>query len=118
MKRDNLRTRKKEKRDLKTLHMYASVNWYYKSELHFYNDEKDMLKLPKPPRKPVKSKYETLDQHQARVKEWEARLPPPIEGGPRGHHMTQEYYSKTLLPKYIQTVQLARSKNTLEITNW
>lgn len=35
LRRDNLRTRKKETRDLRTLHMDASVNWYYKSELHF-----------------------------------------------------------------------------------
>ncbi|KAF1944320.1 hypothetical protein EJ02DRAFT_510236 [Clathrospora elynae] len=95
----NICTRQKKKRDLRTLHMYALVNWYFKSELEFYNNQKDMLEIPKPPRQPVKSKYETPERHHKRVKEWEAKKPPPIEGGPGGHHMTQDYYSKTLLPK-------------------
>jgi hypothetical protein len=54
----NLRTRKKKKKkDPRTLHFYASVNWYYKSDLSFYNNDKNMLPVPKPPRKPHKSKY-------------------------------------------------------------
>ncbi|KAF1936073.1 hypothetical protein EJ02DRAFT_427849 [Clathrospora elynae] len=32
--------------------------------------------------------------------------------------MTQEYYTKELLPKYITAVQCSRMHNTLEITTW
>ncbi|KAF2825541.1 hypothetical protein CC86DRAFT_323979 [Ophiobolus disseminans] len=53
----NIRTRNKRKATSITLHMYATVNWYFKSPLGFYNDEKDMLKAPKLPPKPRKSKY-------------------------------------------------------------
>jgi hypothetical protein len=49
--------------------MYASINWYFKSPLGFYNNEKDMLKPPKPPPKPRKSKYKISEQHYKRVKE-------------------------------------------------
>ncbi|KAF2818568.1 hypothetical protein CC86DRAFT_433402, partial [Ophiobolus disseminans] len=69
LKQGNIRTQKKRKSSPLTLHMYASVNWKFKSPLGFYNNEKDMLKPPKQPRRPVQSKYETLEQHQKRVKE-------------------------------------------------
>lgn len=82
--------------------MYASINWYFKSPLGFYNDEKDMLKPPKPPPKPRKSKYETPEQHHKRVKEWEATKPPPLEVQGSGHHMTQDYYTSNILPSYIK----------------
>ncbi|KAF2032251.1 hypothetical protein EK21DRAFT_61493, partial [Setomelanomma holmii] len=83
------------------LHMYASVNWYFKSPLRFYNDEVDMLKPLKPPHQSVKSKYETAAQHYEQVKEWEAKLPPPLKVNGSGHHMTQEYYAKNVLLSYI-----------------
>ncbi|KAF1936072.1 hypothetical protein EJ02DRAFT_427848 [Clathrospora elynae] len=93
-----------------------TVNWYFESKLNFYNDDVDMLKMPKPPQRPVKSKYETKEQHHGRVKEWEAKKPLPIERSPGGHHMTQEYYTKELLPKCITAVQRSHMHNTLEIT--
>ena len=74
--------------------MYASVYWWRRSRLNFYNDDVDMLPMPKPPRKPVKSKYETEEEHQSYVKEWVAKKSPPFEGGLGGHHMTHEYYIK------------------------
>ncbi|KAH8711985.1 hypothetical protein GQ44DRAFT_776417 [Phaeosphaeriaceae sp. PMI808] len=76
-----------------------------------------MLPVPKPPPKPRKSKYESISQHQERVKEWEATLPPPIEGEPGGHHMAQEYYTKTLLPEYIQTLHSSRIYSPVQ-TEW
>ncbi|KAF2027155.1 hypothetical protein EK21DRAFT_72610, partial [Setomelanomma holmii] len=90
------------------LHMYASINWYFKSPLGFYNDEKHMLKPPKPPSKLRKSKYEILEQHLIRVKEWEATKPPPLEVQGSGHHMTQENYTSNVLPLYIKWVHEAR----------
>ncbi|KAF2820779.1 hypothetical protein CC86DRAFT_254595, partial [Ophiobolus disseminans] len=99
---------KKRKSSPLTLHMYASVNWIFKSPLGFYNNEKDMLKPPKQPRRPVQSKYEMLEQHQKRVKEWEATLPPPLKVQSSGHHMTQEYYALNVLPQYIKYIHEAR----------
>ncbi|KAF2024078.1 hypothetical protein EK21DRAFT_79495, partial [Setomelanomma holmii] len=97
------------------LHMYASVNWYFKSPLRFYNNEVDMLKPLKPPRWLVKSKYETAAHHYKRVKEWEAKLPPPLEVKGSGHHMTQEYYTKDVLLLYIKWVHEAQLQ---ELQSW
>jgi hypothetical protein len=52
------------------------------------------------------------------VKEWEATLPPPIEGESAGHRMTQKYYTENLLPKYINMVQFSRLHDTLNDTVW
>jgi transposase len=90
--------------------MYASVNWHYKRKHGFYNNEKDMLKPPKPLRCPIKSKYKTAAQHHQRVKDWEATKPSPLEVKSNGHHMTQEYYSIHTLPDYIQAIHEANMK--------
>jgi hypothetical protein len=111
----NLRTRKPRKASFLTLYMYASINRYFKSPLDFYNDEKHMLKPPKPLPKPRKSKYETIQQHHERVKEWEATKPPPLEVQGNGHHMTQDYYTSNILPSYIKWVHEARLR---EPRNW
>lgn len=104
----NLVTRKKKKASSTTVHMYSYMNWYYKGPISFYNDEEEMLKPPKPPRKPRKSKYETQEQYDKRVKQWEATRPPPLEVVGSGHHMTQDYYTKHILPTYIQALHQAR----------
>ncbi|KAF1976691.1 hypothetical protein BU23DRAFT_551616 [Bimuria novae-zelandiae CBS 107.79] len=41
------------------LHMYACVNWDFKLELYFYNDNKEMPTVIKPPPKPCKRIYES-----------------------------------------------------------
>lgn len=46
----------------KAIYIYATVNWYYKLLLEFYNDERDILLTPKPPPKPRKLKYKTNSQ--------------------------------------------------------
>ncbi|KAF2030129.1 hypothetical protein EK21DRAFT_112237 [Setomelanomma holmii] len=106
--RGNVCTQTKRKSTPLTLYMYASVNWYFKSPLRFYNNKVDMLKPPKPPRQLVKSKYETAAQHYKWVKEWEAKLPPPLKVKGSGHHMTQEYYTKNVLLSYIKWVHEAQ----------
>jgi hypothetical protein len=108
LQRGNVRVRKTRKATSLTLHMYAAINWYFKSELNFYNDEKDMLKPPKPPPKPRKSKYESPEQYHERVKQWEATKPPPLEVKGSGHHMTQQYYATNVLPTYIRYIHQAR----------
>jgi hypothetical protein len=95
---------KQRNKSPQTVHMYAYCNWHFRSPLHFYNDEKDMLPKPKPPQKPRKSKYESQEQHDERIKQWEANKPPPVEQDSKGAHMTQAYYTKKLLPEYIKAV--------------
>lgn len=90
-------------------HIAASVSWHHKSPLQFYNDENDPpeIKIPKP-KKPRKSKYETDEQYNQRVKEWEASLPHDVEVKPKGNAMTQIYYTARLLPIYLQSYNEAR----------
>ena len=108
----------KKKPDSRTVYMYASVNWYYKSPLNFYNDDKDMLKPTKPPRKPVKSKYQSQEDCYEEVKKWEANKPPKLKTESGGHHMTQAYYTKNLLPHYITMVQASWLADTLDEVHW
>lgn len=52
------------------LHFGASISWWHKSSLEFYNDEHDPPPVvTKKPPKPRKSKYETVEQHHQRVVE-------------------------------------------------
>lgn len=42
--------------------------------------------------------------------DWEAKLPPQLEIKPKGNSITQEYYSKRLLPHYCEAIQSLRAK--------
>lgn len=53
-----------------------------------------------------------------RVKEWEAKKPPPIEGDTSEHHMTQQYYTEKILPGYIQLLHEQRTRNELSPIRW
>ena len=90
-------------------HIAASVSWHHKGLLQFYNDENDPpeIKIPKP-KKPRKSKYETDEQYNQRVKEWEASLPHDVEAKPKGNAMIQIYYTERLLPIHLQSYNEAR----------
>ena len=77
-----------------------------------------MLKPPKPPPKPRKSKYQTQEEYDEEVKEWEAKKHPKLKTESGGHHMTQDCYTKNLLPHYIKMVQSSRLHNTLEDIHW
>lgn len=87
-------------------HFAASISWYYKGPLIFYNDEHEPppveVKKPSKPRR--RPKTETAEQYQQRLKEWEASLPHDPEIKPKGNAMTQAYYTEKLLPGYIRTV--------------
>ena len=61
LKPGNVRVNNKVKKSKLTVHMFAYVNWDVKSKLYFYNDDDDILAIPKPPAKPRRSKYETPD---------------------------------------------------------
>ncbi|KAF1957300.1 hypothetical protein CC80DRAFT_560471 [Byssothecium circinans] len=91
-----------------SVHCYACINWFFKSDLGFYNDEREMLPKPKPPRKPTKSKYETQETFNNQLREWEAKLPPPVTQEAQGNYMTQKYYAKNVLATYIKAINQAR----------
>jgi hypothetical protein len=58
------------------LHVAAWCNWYKKAEkLEFYNDENDCIQRPKRPPKPRKTMYESTEEFQRRLEEWDASLP-------------------------------------------
>ncbi|KAF1965111.1 hypothetical protein BU23DRAFT_561385, partial [Bimuria novae-zelandiae CBS 107.79] len=81
---------------------------YYKGPLGFYNDDVNMLTLPKPLQRP----------HKYKLTKWELKCPPAIEGDVGGHHMTQEYYTEHILLSYIDAVQQARIGATIEQREW
>jgi hypothetical protein len=92
------------------LHMAAWVNWHAKAEkLVFYNDENDSIVKPKRPPKPRTRKYESPEEYQQRILEWEASIGHEAELKPKGNSMTQKYYTERLLPQYIEAIHKARS---------
>ena len=93
------------------LHLYAWVNWYRKGPLCFYADDEDdnnLIPTPKPPNKPRRRKDETDESLSHRVRMWEANRPPEVTLEIQGSHLTQAYYTKHLLPTYIEGVHEAR----------
>lgn len=88
------------------LHIAGWVNWHTKcKKLKFYNDENDEIQPPPRPRKPVKRKYESQEDFEARIREWEASIGHEREVKPKGNAMTQKYYTERLLPVYIKTFE-------------
>jgi hypothetical protein len=101
------------------LHIFAWVNWWGKSDkLLFYNDEEEHVECPRRPPKPRTRKYESEEEFQARIREWEASLPREQIVKPRGNGMTQKYYTDTLLPVYVDALQYARMQPNRELKNW
>lgn len=93
------------------LHIAAWINWHEKTEeLTFYNDEHDNLPKPKKPPKPRKSKYQSTETYQQKVKDWAANLPHDCEVKPKGNSMTQQYYTEKLLPGYIRVIEQGKRR--------
>ncbi|RDL42414.1 uncharacterized protein BP5553_02393 [Venustampulla echinocandica] len=90
------------------LHVFAWVNWWGKSKLYFYHDEEEYIERPPRPPKPRTRKYETTDEFEARLREWEASLPQEQVVKPKGNAMTQKYYTETLLPVHAKALHQAR----------
>lgn len=87
------------------LHFAASISWHHKSPLQFYNDEHDPPPVvTKKPPKPRKSKYQSNDQYQQCLIDWETYLPHDLEVQPKGNLMTQAYYTERLLPVYAKEI--------------
>ena len=97
------------------IHMAAWCNWYQKApELIFYHDEMDELPKPKKPQKPRKSKYESEEQYQQRIADWQLTMPHDVEVSPKGNSMTMKYYSEVILPQYISALHSLRIKFNIE----
>jgi hypothetical protein len=89
--------------------------YYEKGPLGFYSDHDPDNNLPETPKcsgKPRKRKNETPEQLQVRIKDWEANRPPEVEQEIKGSNMTQKYYTKHLLPTYIDAVHRARMRDS------
>jgi hypothetical protein len=94
------------------LHIAAWVNWHEKADkLEFYNDEEEHIERPRRPPKPRTRKYESDEEFQARMREWEALLPHEQVVKPKGNAMTQKYYTERLLPVYTHAIQMARLRD-------
>ena len=94
------------------------VSWWFKSKLHFYHDEEEHIERPPRPPKPRMRKYETSEEFQARLREWEASLPQEQVVKPKGNAMTQKYYTETLLSVYVQALFEARMQSNGELKLW
>ena len=94
------------------LYIAAWVNWHAKAEkLEFYNDEEEFTQRPKRPPKLRTRKYESEEEFQARIREWEALLPHEQVVKPKGNGMTQKYYTERLLPVYVKAMSNARLRD-------
>ena len=94
------------------LHVAASVSWFHKGPIKFYNDENDPPEMPVPkPRKPRHGKNETEEEYRQsdRYKAQEASIP-DVEVKPKGNSMTQKYYTENILPHHIQSIEEARAQ--------
>ena len=68
------------------LHIAAWCNWHAKADkLEFYNDENESIVKTKRPPKPKKSKYESADEFQGRILEWEASIGHEVELKAKGN---------------------------------
>ena len=92
------------------LHMAASVNWHVKGPLKFYNDEQDTSVIQSVKRKPKsrRSKYRSEEKYQKLVQEWEARKPHDAEVKSKGNLMTNEYYTRVILPIHLESIEQAK----------
>ena len=89
------------------LHVFVYINWWDKSELYFYYDKEEYIKRPLCPPKPCTRKYESSEDFQARMREWEASLPHKQVVKPKGNTITQKYYTENLLPVYTKALHQA-----------
>jgi DDE superfamily endonuclease len=94
------------------LHIAGWVTWDEKcTELQFYhNGEEEKIEKPKYPRKPRKTMYQSKEEYEHCVQEWEAGKPHDVVVKPLGNSMTQKYYVERLLPTYIDAVNKLQSR--------
>ena len=91
-----------------TLHVAAGISYNHKGTLLFYNDPADQP-APRLPRKPRRSKYDTDEIWNTRIREYEAEQP-HVEIKPKGNAMTQKYYTETVLVRHIEHIKWLEAK--------
>jgi hypothetical protein len=93
-----------------TLHATAGVCYNHKGPLIFYKDPQEPSEKHRKPNPPRKSKYETQDQFQARLKVWQDTLPKE-NPTPKGNCMTQAFYAQEILPKHIDRIKMLEARH-------
>lgn len=95
------------------VHFAAWINYYDRQpNLIFYNDEMDDVHIEKPPPKPRRRpKTETDDEYQIRLADWEAQKAREPKFSHLGNSMTAEYYTKNILPTYVEAYQSLVSRS-------
>lgn len=83
-----------------SFHVAAWVTWFEKAEkLEFYYNEDDYITTPLMPLKPRRRPTtESEDEYQARLRDWEAQRLYKAKVKAGGNAITQNYYTKRLLP--------------------
>lgn len=92
-----------------TVHVAAGVSYNHKGPLIFYNDPKEPSEKVIKPRKPVKYKYEMVEDFEKRLRQWEAQQPEATIT-PKGNAMSQDFYAKEVLPKHIKECQALQER--------
>lgn len=87
-----------------TIHCAAGVSYNHKGRLIFYKDPKEPSEKAYKPRKPRKTMYQSDEQYRQTVEAWEA-VQPEAEVTPEGNAMSQEFYTKEILPKHIEEIR-------------
>ncbi|KAF1982209.1 hypothetical protein K402DRAFT_340853, partial [Aulographum hederae CBS 113979] len=91
------------------VHVAAGVSYNHKGPLIFYKDPKEPTEKTYKPRKPRKTMYQTEEQFQHEIQQWE-RQQPEAEVIPKGNAMSQEFYAKEVLPKHITEIRALQER--------
>ncbi|KAF1983122.1 hypothetical protein K402DRAFT_338837, partial [Aulographum hederae CBS 113979] len=91
------------------VHVAAGVSYNHKGPLIFYKDPKEPTEKIYKPRKPRKTMYQTEEQFQHEIQQWE-RQQPEAEVIPKGNAMSQEFYAKEVLPKHITEIRALQER--------
>jgi hypothetical protein len=92
-----------------TLHVAGGICYDNKGDLIFYNDpiepetHKELMAT-----RPRKSGVETDTEHQQKVEEWKASLPPKRSSG---NSMTMKHYAQHILPHHIEAVKAMEKRS-------
>lgn len=99
-----------------TLHYAGGINYNGKGVFMSYNDPAEpAISKPRKPAKPRKSKYETSEAFEERLKQFVAEQPHDIVIQTKGNSMTQEFYTNHVLNHHIEFCQELKKRLRHEI---
>jgi hypothetical protein len=93
-----------------TIHVAGGISYNHKGTLIFYKDPQEPSEKQRLPPKPRKSKYESEETWQSRVKVWEDAKPKE-DTTPKGNCMTQVFYAKKILPEHIKQIKALEERH-------